>query len=167
VVDLHRRTQRPQTLTLGDSQAFYEQYEDEIEGQASTPGGNPLLTAFQARLPLMLLKFAGCYHTAESDAEGISTAALSRARALVDHLFASFAHLLATKWAADPQDAKIQKVRTCSARARYYHSRLQRNNHHRRDLNRVLSPPPRRRALPILGARPEGTLLHLEAAGGT
>ncbi len=140
VADLHRRTQRPRILTLGDGQAFYDQYEDEIEAHASTPGGNPLLIAFQARLPLHLLKFAACYHIAESDADVISTAALSRARLLVDHLFTSFAHLLATKWAADPQDAKIQKVRDLIRRdPGITHSRLQRNSHlTARDLDQAL-----------------------------
>jgi len=140
VADLHRRTERPRTLTLGDGQPFFEQYEDDIEVQASSPGGNPLLIAFQARLPLHLLKFAACYHIAESDAAIISTAALSRARVLVDHLFASFAHLLATKWAADPQDAKIQKVRDLLRREPgITRSRLQRNRHlTARDLNQVL-----------------------------
>lgn len=140
VQNLHERTQRPRTLTLGDGQHFYEQYEDEIEAKASTPGGNPLLTAFRARLPLMLLKFAGCYHIAESRADVISTAALSRARLLVDHLFASFADLLATKWAADPQDAKIQKIRDILRREPgITRSRLQRNSHlTARDLEQII-----------------------------
>jgi hypothetical protein len=140
VEDLHHLTKRPRTLTLGTGQAFYDQYEDELEAQASARGGNPLLAAFQARLPIQLLKFAACYQIAESDADVISTAALSRARLLVDYMFSSFSDIFLTRWAADPQDAKIQKVRELLRREPgITHSRLQRNSHlTARDLNQVL-----------------------------
>ncbi len=140
VADLHACVQSPRALTLGENQTPYDGHEEVIEDRIMHGEISPLCAPFSARRSLLLAKIAACYHIAESDAPVISRDAFSRALALVGYLFMGFDHLLAAKWASNPQDAQTQRVREIIRQSpSISHSKLQRNSHlSARDLNQVL-----------------------------